>query len=166
MYKIQVNENYNFEIEADGDNFKVNGESIKIDSKSVAPGHVHVIYKNKSYNVEAVSEDGQSKQATIKVNGNNYQVKIEDQYDQLLKNLGMSDLLSNKLVEIKAPMPGLVLNMLIKEGQEIKKGDSLLILEAMKMENLIKSTTDGVIKNILITKGDKVEKGQTLIQFV
>ena len=166
MYKVQVNEHHKFEIEADGDHLKVNGEVVKLDSRSTSPGHLHIIYKNKSYHVETVSGEAQGKKAVIKVNGNTYQVEIEDQYDQLLKNLGMSDLLSNKLQEIKAPMPGLVLNVLIQEGQEIKKGDSLFVLEAMKMENLIKSTTDGLIKKISIGKGDKVEKGQTLIQFV
>ena len=62
-------------------------------------------------------------------------------------------------------MPGMVLNILVTEGQEVKKGDALIVLEAMKMENILKSPTDGVIKKIAINKGVAVEKNQLLIQF-
>ncbi|MNF13023.1 Glutaconyl-CoA decarboxylase subunit gamma [compost metagenome] len=69
------------------------------------------------------------------------------------------------MLEIKAPMPGLVLNVIVESGQEVNKGDNLLILEAMKMENIIKSPSSGIVKKILVTKGDKVEKNEILIQF-
>jgi biotin carboxyl carrier protein len=62
-------------------------------------------------------------------------------------------------------MPGLVLSILVKEGDEVKKGDNLLVLEAMKMENIIKSPADVTIKFIKIKPSDKVEKNQVLIQF-
>jgi biotin carboxyl carrier protein len=74
-------------------------------------------------------------------------------------------MLSNKVNDLKAPMPGLVLKVLVAEGAEVKKGDTLLVLEAMKMENNIKATHDVNIKQILIKPGDKVEKNQTLIAF-
>ena len=70
-----------------------------------------------------------------------------------------------KINDIKAPMPGMVLNILVNEGDTIKKGDPLIVLEAMKMENILKSPTDGVIKKIPINKGVAVEKNQLLIQF-
>jgi biotin carboxyl carrier protein len=83
----------------------------------------------------------------------------------LLHSLGLDSLASKKVNDIKAPMPGMVLNILVTEGQEVKKGDGLIVLEAMKMENILKSPTDGVIKKIAITKGVAVEKNQLLIQF-
>jgi biotin carboxyl carrier protein len=79
--------------------------------------------------------------------------------------LGLDNLQSAKVAELKAPMPGLVLSILVKEGDEIKKGDNLLVLEAMKMENIIKSPADVTIKSIRIKPSDKVEKNQVLIQF-
>jgi biotin carboxyl carrier protein len=62
-------------------------------------------------------------------------------------------------------MPGLVHQILISEGQIVKKGDALLILEAMKMENVIKSPADGTATKIRVSKGQNVEKNQVLIQF-
>ena len=62
-------------------------------------------------------------------------------------------------------MPGLVLDILVKVGDEVKKGDPLMILEAMKMENILKSASDGVIKKINVEKKQAVEKGQVLINF-
>ena len=97
------------------------------------------------------------------MNGNNYSVEAKDKFDELLKQLGMDNLSSAKVNEIKAPMPGLVLKVLAKEGSEIKKGDSVLILEAMKMENVLKSPGGGKVKLLKVKAGDKVEKNQVLV---
>jgi len=165
MYKINVNGNHAFRIETENNTLKVDGEVVELDTIQLSSTQSHVLYKNKSYNLEIISEDKEEKTMDIKVNGNLYKVSVEDQYDQLLKKLGLDNISSNKVKEIKAPMPGLVLNIIAKEGQEIKKGENLLVLEAMKMENILKSPTDGTVQKILINIGDKVEKNQVLIQF-
>jgi biotin carboxyl carrier protein len=165
MYKINVNGNHAFRIETENNTLIVDGEVVELDTIQLSSTQSHVLYKNKSYNLEIVSEDKEEKTMDIKVNGNVYKVSVEDQYDQLLKKLGLDNISSNKVKEIKAPMPGLVLNIIAKEGQEIKKGENLLVLEAMKMENILKSPTDGTVQKILINIGDKVEKNQVLIQF-
>jgi len=67
--------------------------------------------------------------------------------------------------EVKAPMPGLLLNVMVKPGNQVFKGDNLLVLEAMKMENMIKSPTDGVVKSIEVEKSSAVDKNQVLIKF-
>jgi biotin carboxyl carrier protein len=166
MYQVKVNDNYQFEVEADKDFVKVNNEAITIDAVSLNAGHSHVLYKDKSYHVEIIAHHQEEKTVELKVNGNVYIVSIEDQYDQLLKQLGLDNLQAHKVKEIKAPMPGLVLNILVSVGQEVQKGDNLLILEAMKMENIIKSTTSGIIKAIPVAKGDKVDKNAVLLLFV
>ena len=71
----------------------------------------------------------------------------------------------SKLNEIKAPMPGLVVRITVEEGAEVKKGDSLLVLEAMKMENVIKAPGDAVVGKIKVNAGQAVEKNQLLISF-
>lgn len=165
MYKVKVNEQFQFDIEIEKNNLKVNGEEIFIDSAGLNNGTAHLLYKHQSYNTEVISIDKAAKTCQVKVNGTVYAVNVEDQYDQLLQQLGLDNLASNKITEIKAPMPGLVLNVMVAEDAEVKKGDSLLILEAMKMENILKSSTDGIVKKIAVVKGDKVEKNQILIQF-
>jgi biotin carboxyl carrier protein len=112
-----------------------------------------------------VSFDKEAKMAQIKVNGNLYSVTAQDQFDILLDQLGMSSINANKVSDIKAPMPGLVLKLLVSEGAHVKKGENLFVLEAMKMENIIKSPADVVVKSIKIKPGDKVEKGQVLLLF-
>jgi biotin carboxyl carrier protein len=115
--------------------------------------------------VEVVNFDAVEKTAEIKVNNNTYTVTAKDQFDILLDKLGLSSLTAAKVSEVKAPMPGMVLKVFATEGMEIKKGDNLFVLEAMKMENIIKSTADVTVKKVKIKPGDKVEKGQVLMMF-
>ena len=90
---------------------------------------------------------------------------VKDKYAELLEKMGMDMSLAGKVSELKAPMPGLVLDILVNEGDEVTADQPLMILEAMKMENVIKSPTDGVVKSINITKSKSVEKNQVLISF-
>ena len=132
----------------------------------VKDGSFHIIKNNKSYSVEVIKSDVVEKSFLISVNGNKYQLNVKDKYDALLKSLGLDTLNSKKVNELKAPMPGLVLDVRVSEGDTVKKGDPILVLEAMKMENIIKSPTDGVIKKINVKKGLAVEKNQVLIHFI
>ena len=165
MYKVKVNDQLHYDIEIKHNVVKLNGEKISLDSIKLSNNSSHLLYKNKSYNAEVISVDSSNKTCAIKVNGAIYQIKVEDQFDQLLKQMGMDNLAGTKISEVKAPMPGLVLNVMVEENVEVKKGDSLLVLEAMKMENILKSSAEGIVKKVLINKGDKVEKNQVLIQF-
>ena len=164
MYQIKVNDKYNFEISS-GKQPTVNGNAVEIDTVVLNKDSVNILYNNKSYNVEVVELNTLEKLAVVKVNGNVYSLSIKDQFDQLLTQLGMDNLAASKILQVKAPMPGLVLSVLIKEGDKVKKGDNLLVLEAMKMENMIKSPTDGIVKKVEIKQSDKVEKNQLLISF-
>lgn len=165
MYQVKVNEKYNFVVKTENKQLKVNNEVIELDQIILNKNSSHILYQNKSYLIEVVELIKEEKKAIIKINGNIYTLNVEDQYDQLLKQLGMDSLAVSKILQIKAPMPGLVLSVLVTEGDEIKKGDNLLVLEAMKMENMIKSPTDGIIKKIEIKQGNKVEKNELLISF-
>lgn len=164
MYQIKVNDKFDFEIDSDQPP-KVNGEIVDLAITALSSNKMNVLHHNQSHNIEVVELNRIEKIAKVKVNGNIYSLTIKDQFDQLLTQLGMDNLVSNKVLQVKAPMPGLVLNVIVAEGDEVKKGDSLLVLEAMKMENMIKSPSDGVVKKIEIKQGDKVEKNQVLISF-
>jgi biotin carboxyl carrier protein len=79
--------------------------------------------------------------------------------------MGLENALTPKIANLKAPMPGLVLQVLVNPGDTVAKGDKILVLEAMKMENAIKSPTDGIISDVLAKQGMAVDKNQLLITF-
>jgi biotin carboxyl carrier protein len=164
MYTATVN-NTSYKIEKEGKDVIVNGEKLQIDTIEINPASFHILRNNVSYNVDVVRINKEEKTALIRVNGNKYEVKITDKFDELLKNLGMDSMATKKVNNIKAPMPGLVINIIAREGDAVKKGDPLLVLEAMKMENILKSPADGVVKRIAVNKGMAVEKNQLLIEF-
>jgi len=112
-----------------------------------------------------VEADYQAKTFTFKINGVKQVVSVKDRFDLLLDKLGMSNANVHKVNDIKAPMPGLILDIKVQPGQEIKKGDTLLILEAMKMENILKAPGDGIVKEIKVSVKQNVEKNQVLILF-
>jgi biotin carboxyl carrier protein len=165
MYHLKVNEKFNFEVNETQGAWTVNGDQFDADTLVIKDNLLHILHQHTSYRVEIVSFSKEEKTASIKVNGHTYSIAIKDRFDDLLHQLGLDNLQSAKVAELKAPMPGLVLSILVKEGDEIKKGDNLLVLEAMKMENIIKSPADVTIKSIKIKPSDKVEKNQVLIQF-
>jgi len=165
MNKVAVNDHYQFDIDFVNEVLKVNSQNVDLDIFGLNERSSHMLNDNKSYNVEVVDFDKVEKLVKIKVNGNDYQVKVTTPLDLLLKQLGLDNLNANKIAQLKAPMPGLVLNILVKEGDEVKKGDNLVVLEAMKMENIIKSPTDAMIKKVEVSKGDKIEKNAVIMRF-
>lgn len=166
MYKAKVEEQV-FEFDfSDEKSLKgtVNGKSFEMDLAH--KGSVrHVIHKHKSYSIEIVHFDKEEKTCVLLVNNKEITVSIEDRFDALLHSLGMDNMSSQKVNELKAPMPGLVLKIMVQPKQQVSKGDGLLVLEAMKMENIIKSPTDGVVKSIEVEQSNAVEKNQVLIKF-
>ena len=165
MYTIKINDKYNFDTDNSNDGLTVNNNKISADVKQLSSASWNIINQYTSYNIEVVSFDSIRKTAEIKVNNNVYSITAKDQFDLLLDKLGLNNLATAKVSEVKAPMPGMVLKVMVAEGSEVKKGDNLFILEAMKMENIIKATTDAVVKTVRIKPGDKVEKSQVLLLF-
>lgn len=154
-YKLKVNGKLEFDI----DEASVDAQDvIAIDNNSY-----HSIEGGQSVKSRILSCDIRNKVLEVEVGGVAYQVSIEDSFDQLVKKMGLSTNVVKKLSDVKAPMPGLVLDIMVNEGDYLQAGDSIMILEAMKMENVIKASADIIIKEILIKKGDAVEKNQILI---
>jgi biotin carboxyl carrier protein len=165
MLKIKVNSKFNYEVESDNGDLTVNGRAIDTDLVRIDNRTFHIIHEGKSFNAELVSINRDDKTCVVKVGTNIYSMQITDQYDELLHQLGMDNLTANKISEIKAPMPGLVIRILASEGDQVEKGGNLFVLEAMKMENVIKSVSDVKIKSVKVKAGDKVEKNQVVMVF-
>ena len=168
MLKVKVHDSteHNVEFDAkDNSKGKINELDFSLDLIQLKEGSFHLIKDDKSYNIEVIKADYTEKSFVIMVNGTSYKLVVKDKFDLLLKDLGFESLTTSKVNEIKAPMPGLVLDILVKVGDEVKKGDPLMILEAMKMENILKSAADGVVKKINVEKIQAVEKGQVFLTF-
>lgn len=143
----------------------LNGSPFEWDIARIKDGSFHIIKKNKTFLAEVIKTDSGNKNITIKVNGNKYQLQVSDRYDELLKEMGFDISASVVIKDVKAPMPGLVLEVAVEAGQAVKTGDTLIVLEAMKMENILKSPADGIIKKVNVKKQDAVEKNAVLINF-
>ncbi|MDX9705871.1 MAG: acetyl-CoA carboxylase biotin carboxyl carrier protein subunit [Weeksellaceae bacterium] len=146
--------------------FDLNEEQIEnLDAIHLTNKHYQVLEDNVSYQTEIISEDFVNRNYIIQVNHTDYEVEISTELDKLIKELGFEVGASKQVNTIKAPMPGLVLEINVEVGQEVQEGDNLLILEAMKMENSFTSPRAGIIKSIVVKKGQAVDKGQLLIEF-
>lgn len=164
MYEASVNTR-NFKISRKGSSFMVDGQEVVLDIEKIDAISFHVLKDGHSYNITIVDMDKGSKKVSIKLNNHIYDVVLKDRMDLLLQKMGLENNQTQSKKEVKAPMPGLILEIFVKEGQEVKKGDKLYILEAMKMENVIKSPQDGTISMISTSVGESVEKNNTIMAF-
>lgn len=154
-----------FEIEQSKDNWVINGEPFDGDVAGLGKNRFHVIWKNRSFSIEILSESKAEKSMHLIINGRHYHTGAQNRLDLLLEGMGINNNAAPKLNNVKAPMPGLIQSIAVSEGEQITKGDTLLVLVAMKMENVIKSSGNGIVKSLKVTAGEIVEKNQVLLEF-
>ncbi|MBK5285563.1 MAG: biotin/lipoyl-binding protein [Bacteroidia bacterium] len=162
-YTITVNEETSHSVSLKDGQLTLDGKLFEADVLKISDSEFHIIRSNRSYNILITEFKRGEKKLTVKVNGTKYSTVVKDRLDDLLHAMGMDKATAQKVSEVKAPMPGLVLRVMVEGGQQIKKGDALVVLEAMKMENILKSPADAVVKKISVSKGDKVEKNQVMM---
>lgn len=156
-YKVTVNDTFHYSLEKEGIS--------QLDAVPTEANTFHVLHQNTPYKAEIITSDFNKKTYTVKVNNTIYTAVISNPLDILIKEMGFEAGLSKQINAIKAPMPGLILEIAVTVGQTVKENDNLIILGAMKMENSFLSPRDGIIKTIAVSTGDAVEKGQLLIEF-
>lgn len=134
-------------------------------SKVKDNGDLVGLHKENKVEASLLNSDFGSRTYSIRLRGNIYTVKLQNELDQQIEEMGLS--LGSKATAsmVEAPMPGLVLNVLVKVGDSVEEGDGLLVLEAMKMENKLVAPRSGIIKLIHVTANQTVEKGILLIEF-
>lgn len=164
QYTVTVN-GKEFKLKGDRnfDSVELNGAPENLDITGNSERSWSIIRNGRSYSVEYFKAAEGA--VVLLVNGRRYKVEVSDKYDELLKSLGMDRNAGAKVSSLKAPMPGKVLSVAVKSGAEVSQGDALLVLEAMKMENVIKSPAEGRIASVEISTGDAVEKNQVMITF-
>ena len=147
------------------DSITINGQPFAWDIAVLGESRYHVLYRGKSYNAELVNADYATKTFVLSINGQRLELRAQDRFDQLLERMGLSSASATKVNDLKAPMPGLIVDIRVQPGQTVQKGDPLLVLEAMKMENILKAPADGVVGSVKVDLRANVNKGQVLIQF-
>ncbi|MEY3441785.1 MAG: hypothetical protein RLZZ519_66 [Bacteroidota bacterium] len=163
MFEAKVNATKVYEVALHGKTYSLDGQPAEADIQRLNAHSYQVLYQGASHTVHIVSIDREAKTVVLKVDGKRAEVVLSTEMDRLLKKLGLEGAGAAKVSDIKAPMPGLIHSIKVSEGQKVAKGEPLLILEAMKMENVIKSPADGVVGKISIAQGQNVEKGAVLV---
>ena len=156
--KVSVNKEHHFDFTEEQ---MQTADAVSLDQKNF-----HVLHNNTSYHAEVVNTDFINKTYTVVVNNNEYVVSIANHLDQLIKEMGFEVGKAKVVNAIKAPMPGLILEINVAVGQEVQEGDNLLILEAMKMENDIVAEVSGTISKILVEEGAFVQAGSPMVEVV
>ncbi len=165
MLKATVNQKNILNLDVSKEKIKLEDQLFEWDMVKISPGFFHILYQNQSFNLEVVEADFSKKEFIFNINGKPCQVSLQDSLDLLIEKLGLQDQRQDELQVIKAPMPGLILQLHVNEGDEVKEQDALVTLEAMKMENVIRAQKDGKISAVKVKKGDSVGKNQVLIEF-
>lgn len=136
-----------------------------LDVSSLGNCKFHLLKDHQSIHASIIDSNFYEKKYFVNVNSTVYEVKIANPLDVLIEEMGLSLATNQQVNKIKAPMPGLLLEINVAVGDEVEEGQPLLILEAMKMENSLTSPRSGVIKTIAVTKGNTVAKNDLLIEF-
>jgi biotin carboxyl carrier protein len=162
MIRVKVNNKHTYSVDQQSDKYLING--------ALKSWHIHkrddhnyqIIFNNRSFLANVTREDGLLK---IQINQKTYLLEIQDEQELMLEKLGIETKSARRTDEIKAPMPGLIVEVLVDKGDVVKAGQPLLILKAMKMENIIKSAHDGVVNDIFVKKDQIIEKDAVMLQF-
>ena len=150
---------FEIEIEKDG-SLRVNGEPREVDFLALGPSLYSILMDHRSYEMVIEEREGAYE---VLMQGRLYTGEVLDERAQLLAmrrgGLGVE---SGEL-SVKSPMPGLIVAIPVTEGQEVKKGQTLVILESMKMQNELKTPRDGIVQRISVAPGQSVEQNKLLI---
>lgn len=163
MYEVTINDS-KYQVEIIGNKVLVNDKELNVALKKTTSGEYQLVLPDKVI-YPLVEMGDSSKDLKVTLMSNVYEASVKDEYDQLLESMGLDKMMTSKQSDLKAPMPGLVLEIIAEPGQSIPKGEPILVLEAMKMENMIKSPMDVVVKDVMVQKGQAVEKNSVLVTF-
>lgn len=168
--KARVNNRESLDIALRGDAMAKNGVKTNIRWEFLSNQMVRIHHEAANGSLaftdaELLHHDRAAKVLTLRVNGQSYVVELRNELDELLEQMGMGPGAGTVQSKIKAPMPGLVLEVFVSEGQDVAKDEPLLILEAMKMENVIKAPQEGKVKRVSVEKGKAIDKNALLVEF-
>ena len=151
-----------FNFESDGLIINVDGKTLHFQAIQIHSGVYSVLVNNRSFVVGICPNEANR----VNVNGTPINLELLDAVHLHLRELGWDSMQETKVGLISAQIPGLVTKIFHVPGDEVKEGEPLLLIEAMKMENEIKSPVAGIVKKIGVAEGQTVEKGTNIIEIV
>jgi propionyl-CoA carboxylase alpha chain len=146
----------------ENDKYTYNSKELDFEIETTSDGFTAMTVNGVTYPVEIIAQH--QNEYELLVNGVSYLFSIESPFSLQRKKLLTTLTGESSTIRLKAPMPGKILDVLVKTGDAVKVGDTLLILEAMKMQNAILASTKGIIKKVLVKKGDTTSKSDLLIE--
>jgi len=157
--------NLNYQVKANEFLFSITSAEINdADIVQLSPTEFNLVKDHQCITAKVSGTAPGCKNLKVEIAGETFLVEIKDELDQVLEKMGFGQATNKQVKQIKAPMPGLVLEIAVIDGQVVKEGEKILILEAMKMENSILIHTHARIKRVVVTTGQAVEKGQVLVE--
>ncbi len=154
-------DNTEYEVEINGESILLNGAPVNVDlMRSGAAELYSVLFDGRSYEM-LVNADRFN--YTINVRGVQFQVQVEDERARRMNRARRLPALPEGELAITAPIPGLVVRVLVAEGETIEEGQPVVLLEAMKMENELRAMRSGVVKSVLVAGGQRVDQNAPLI---
>lgn len=151
QFEIEINQN---------GRVTVNGEELTVDFRTISPSLVSALINNHSF--EALVEERDERYEVLMF-GDLYEVDVADERKQRLLRSSSGFEAAQGEISIRSPMPGLIVAVPVAEGQEVKQGDAVCVLESMKMENELKAPRAGTVSHIYVNKGDRVEQNKVLV---
>lgn len=165
FYLTRNDKEYSIEFSKKSLQGKINTTLFSLDFLEQKKNSFTLVLNNKSYRAFLVGFNIKKKTISLFLNGSLFNFFIKNKEDFILKNITSDNSAPIKSDTLISPMPGLVSEVLVKENQKITISEPLIILEAMKMENVLKCYSTSVVKKILVQNGSRVEKDQPLILF-
>ncbi len=142
----------------------IDERSVAFSFESCSEKHFSLLIDGRSVPV-VVTPAGSPKTYNVTAAGHTWEIRVKDERDLLLERFGLDEGLMGGEITVRAPMPGLVLDVLVEPGDTVEADAGLLVLEAMKMENELKAPADGQVKAVHVSPGDAVGKNEVLIEF-
>jgi biotin carboxyl carrier protein len=160
-YQTIVNgQTFEIEINEDG-RILVNGEERAIDFRTLRQGELYSLLLD-HFSYEGVVDERDDTYHVL-IAGDMYEVQVTDERSRRLASAFMAFGDTGGEVSIRAPMPGLIVSVPVEEGQVVSKGETIVVLESMKMENELKAPRDGTIHRVNVKPGDNVEQNKVLV---
>jgi len=154
------------EVELDGDRVSIANQQVQARIDQSGPGEVYVLRIGDavhSVNARRASENGRGRYE-IGVDGYRFAIEALDERARAIRDLSRAAERSSGPARLVAPMPGLVVRVNVSEGDRVRAGQGLIVMEAMKMENELKAAAAGVVRRVSVTPGSAVEKGALLLE--